>query len=125
MTKLTSLTHSDTTPFEQIFPASRRGHGEFSSALASVPQSFREPWYRSIAYLALKERDAATLKWALEGCKEQFSDRFEWEAYAVKQSQERDEKARDCWEMLKEWGFEEPAHWRGKNPMRVVKDEMY
>lgn len=116
---------TDTRPFEKVFPASRQGPEEFASVLSSVPEGFREPWYRAVAYMALKKHDAATLKWVLGGCKGQFPDRFEWEAYAVKHSQRSNEEAWKCWEVLQESGFEEPAHWRGKNLTRVMKDEMY
>lgn len=90
-----------------------------------MPESFREPWYKSVAYIALKERDVATLKWALSGCRGQFPERFEWEAYAVKQNRESDEKAGECWNVLKESGFEEPPHWKLKNPKRVLDDPMF
>ncbi|OSS52293.1 hypothetical protein B5807_02555 [Epicoccum nigrum] len=118
-------TVTDTTPFEQVFPASRLGQEQFKVALASVPEDFHEPWYHSVAFIALKERDVDKLKWALKGCREQFSERFEWEAYVAKENRESDEVAARRWDVLQQSGFEEPPHWKVRNPRRVLGDPVY
>ncbi|KAF2996930.1 hypothetical protein E8E13_006367 [Curvularia kusanoi] len=118
-------TIDDTTPFEQVFPASRQGPEVFRESLEGVPESFREPWFRSVAYIALRERDAVKLGWAVEGCQGKFDEKFEWEAYTVRQSREKEEIAKRCWDVLMEKGFEEPTHWKGRNSTRVRDDPMY
>lgn len=115
----------DTEAFEKVFPAFRKGPSEFSRTVACVPEYMREAWYRAVAYIALKERDASALKWILGACGGQLSDKFEWEAYAVKQNKDVDAAAAECWEVIVGSGFEEPHHWRLKNPKRSLADPMY
>lgn len=90
-----------------------------------MPEDFHEPWYHSVAFIALKERDVDKLKWALKGCREQFTERFECEAYVVKRNRESDETAGRCWDVLLQSEFQEPPHWKVRNPRRILGDPVY
>lgn len=84
-----------------------------------------EPWYKAVAFVALKERDVASLKWVLERCEGQFPDKFNWEAYFVKQNRETDSKLDECWRVIQGSRFQEPVYWKSKNPKRALVDPMW
>ena len=112
------LTTADTKPFEEIFLAYRQGLKDGSEAvLNTVPSGCQGGIRKALAYCALQEGDAQSLKWMLDGCWGQMGQAFEDQAYRVRKQRGADEKAAELWKIVEESRFEVPSEWKGRKSM--------
>ncbi|KAF3050561.1 hypothetical protein E8E11_004658 [Didymella keratinophila] len=118
-----NLLISDTAPFEEILLAYRRGSKEdIESKLNNVPEASRSAIRKALAYCALREGDAQSLKWMLDGCLGQMGQAFEYQAYRVRKQSGADEKAAELWKVVEESRFEVPSEWKGRKSMHPPGD---
>jgi hypothetical protein len=109
---------ADTKPFEEVFLAYRRGSkDDFEAKLEGVPEASRSAIRKHLAYFALKEQDAQSLKWMLDGCWGQMGQAFEDLAYRVRKQRGTDQKTAELWRIVEDSRFEVPSEWKGRKSM--------
>lgn len=112
------LTSADTKPFEEVFLTYRQGSKEdFDSNLNNVPEGCRSGICKALAYCALHERDAQSLKSMLDRCWGQMGQAFEDQAYRVGKQRGADKKAAELWKIVEESRFEIASEWKGRKSM--------